>query len=419
MKLIILNPTVAPHVQQTVIAYFEAGYLDKFYTSFFDHPENKFSSYFKKIGSIEKEVRRRAFDQLPIDKFSSRPIPELLRIMASKKAGPLITDKIWEWSELGFDKWVAGKITSKIDAVHTYEHAALATLQRAKELNIFSIYEQPSQHHAFFNNIALEQMELYPSLKTEASALLVNTKAVRRNKRRDEELELATIIICNSSFTKKTLIKGGVNADKICIIPLAFPAVSTPKPVTYTDKPLIFLYAGNQSLRKGSHILYDAWRKCEFKENEAELWMVGRMNLPEELRKDLPGKVVIKENIPHSEMMKLYKQADVFVLPTLADGFGMVVTEAMSQGLPVIASENSCGPDIIEHMKDGWAIPAGSTLALINQMKWCVLHRKDIPKFGVAARQKATNWQWPQYRKELAKLIFDKWQLFQQSKLSV
>jgi glycosyltransferase involved in cell wall biosynthesis len=401
------------------MAYQEAGYLDHFYTSFFEHPKNVFSSVLKKIKSLEKEINRRSFHELPIDKFVSRPIPELLRSIASRELGPIAADRIWEWSELGFDNWVAKNLNNNIDAVHTYEHAALSTLKKAKELNIFGIYEQPSQHHAFFDAIVKQQNALYPELQTAGAELLVNDKAKKRNARRDKELALASLIICNSTFTKKTLIAGGVDPQKITVIPLGFPPVIQHQKAGSGKKPIIFIYAGNQSLRKGSHLLYQAWRNCNFSAAEAELWLIGKMQLPQHLREDLPGKVIIKENIPHEELMSLYQQADVFVLPTLADGFGMVVTEAMSQGIPVIASENCCGPDVIEPGKDGWIIPAGDIDKLSTQMQWCVVNPQQVALCGNAAKQKATNWQWPQYRQKLAEIVYNKWRQFKQEKLSV
>jgi glycosyltransferase involved in cell wall biosynthesis len=419
-KIIVSNPSVAPHVRQTVKAYNDAGYLYKLFTSFFDHLDNKFSSFLRKIKPLQKEVSRRAFHELPIERFVSRPIPELLRSVAARVLSPTITDRIWEWSELGFDKWVAGNLNlSTADAVHTYEHAALATLKRAGELSLFGIYEQPSQHHAFFTTIAKQQIALYPELNSAAAELLINAKAAKRNKRRDRELTLASLIICNSTFTKTTLVAGGVDEKKITVIPLAFPEVN-PQPKPLRDKkPLVFIYAGNQSLRKASHLLYLAWRKCNFSADEAELWLIGKMLLPETLRSNLPGKVTIKENIPHEEMMALYQKADVFVLPTLADGFGMVITEAMSQGVPVVSSANSCGPDVIEHNKNGWIITAGDVDMLVDQMKWCVANPENVQSCGEAAKIKAAEWQWPQYRQKLAETVFNEWQKFKQAKQSV
>ncbi|MES2113092.1 MAG: hypothetical protein V4577_30355, partial [Bacteroidota bacterium] len=164
MKIAVSNPSVAPHVRQTVTAYYEAGHLQQFYTTLFEHPENYFSSQLKQIKAIRENIGRRSFHEIPIEKFCSRPLPELVRTISSKKLGPRITDRIWEWAELSFDTWVSRKVSHELDAVHTYEHAALATLSEAKAKNVFCIYEQPSVHHTFFSSLVSQQLSLYPEL---------------------------------------------------------------------------------------------------------------------------------------------------------------------------------------------------------------------------------------------------------------
>lgn len=410
MKVIIAHPVIAPHVKQNVIGYNEAGYLLYFFTTFFDHPDSLLSNKLSNVASIKALIKRRRFDEISIEKFKSRPLPELIRSFAARKTNPIITDLIWEWAELGFDKWVAKAIKHyRPDVVHTYEHAALVSLQQARSLNIFSVYEQPSQHHSYFTAVVEKQFELYPALKTETTSLLINKKAERRNHRRDQELALASLIICNSTFTKKTLINGGVEEGKISIIPLGFPVIKEILRTYHKNKPVVFLYAGNQSIRKGSHLLYEAWRVCNFTPAEAKLMLVGKMTLPEEMRANLPGDVLIKENIPHHELTSLYGEADVFVLPTLADGFGMVVTESMASGLPVIATDACCGPDVIKNNENGWIIAAGDLQALINQMKYCVSHQQDLKSVGIKAQQTAAKWQWADYRKKLNTVVYQKW----------
>ena len=217
-------------------------------------------------------------------------------------------------------------------------------------------------------------------------------------------MQLADLVLCNSGFTKKTLAAAGISSTNIEVIPYGFPTpldAYSPK----QHEKVIFLNAGTQNLRKALHLLYRAWRTCNFSAEEAELWLIGKMSLPEDLRQGLPGQVVIKDSIPRSELMKLYQQASVFVLPTLADGFGMVITEAMSRGVPVITTENSGGPDIIEHEKNGFIIPAGQEEALVQQMKWCVNNRHLLNEIGGAAWEKAASWQWADYRKAVSQMV--------------
>jgi len=406
MKISIANPSVAPHVKQNVTAYFDSGDLSTFYTTFFSHPESTLSILLSKIPGLNKELKKRAFNNLPIPYFASKPLLEILRSISARKLSAEITDAIWHRAELSFDNWVAKRIdTENIDAIHTYEHCALATLEKARQKGIYTIYEQLSQHHTFFTKVAKEQFLLYPDLKTLNNDLLVNNKAKKRNIRRDNELKLADVILCNSSFTKTTLIDAGIDEKKITVIPLAFPKPIEKVRDRNRNEPIKFLYAGNQSLRKGVHLLYEAWKICNFEAVEAELWLIGKMQLPEHLRTNLPGKVIIKNTIPHEELIGIYSEVDIFVLPTLADGFGMVITESMSQGTPVITTENSAGPDIIKHNENGWIIPAGNLEALIKQMKAVVKNAANLEKISTAALATARRWQWPEYRSSLNKKI--------------
>jgi glycosyltransferase involved in cell wall biosynthesis len=80
----------------------------------------------------------------------------------------------------------------------------------------------------------------------------------------------------------------------------------------------------------------------------------------------------------------------------------------MSRGVPVIATLNSAGPDIINHMVDGWIIEPGQVEALATQMKWCVANSDSLNDFGKAALIKADSWQWEDYRRELVLRVNEK-----------
>jgi glycosyltransferase involved in cell wall biosynthesis len=411
VKVVLSNPSVAPHIRQTVGAYHEAGSLAKFYTTFIEHPDYRLSTFLKCFPLLRKDILRRSFHNVNIDKVETRALPELLRSISARKWSPVLTDFIWEWAELGFDRWVARKLSPSDDVVHTYEHAALSTLQRAKSMKMFTVYEQSSAHHTHFMRMFSEQMTLYPELINPELILKTNNLATRRNSRRDQELQLADLILCNSTFTRDTLLNSGIEPQKVVTIPLAFPAVEISTVEKQQDGPVIFLHAGNQSVTKGSHILYQAWNNCSFSNGEAELWLIGRNALPENFRKRLSGKVIIRSNIPHMELMSLYQRTHVLVMPTLADGFGMVITEAMSRGVPVIASTNCCGPDLITSGKDGWIVAAGDCVALEARLKWCVKHKAELPLAGRAAQEKAGQWQWLDFRLRLVELVTKEWEM--------
>ena len=71
---------------------------------------------------------------------------------------------------------------------------------------------------------------------------------------------------------------------------------------------------------------------------------------------------------PFSELYKIYSQASVFVLPTIEDGFGNVIVEAMACGVPVIATTNCGAADIITDGVDGFIIPIRDIRALRDKI---------------------------------------------------
>jgi glycosyltransferase involved in cell wall biosynthesis len=131
------------------------------------------------------------------------------------------------------------------------------------------------------------------------------------------------------------------------------------------------------------------------------------MGLPEKLLQNIPDSITISGTVPRSQLYEIYHQSDVFVFPTLCDGFGMVVTEAFAQGLPVIATDRAGASDLIQHGKNGFIIPAGNALALAEIMDWCITHRQEVKAMRQAALDTAAKWQWSDYRSKLIESIND------------
>lgn len=411
-KVALAHPGNATFVRHSAQALLDRGMLDYFATTFVDHPEYYLSRFFSKaltmLGPQYAELaKRRAFPEVPKEKLRTYPLWELARTLCHRLNRPVMSDAVWELGEKRFTAHVARNLRPPTDAVYTYEFAALEILQAAKRFGMLTFYEQPSQHHKTFDRIYGLMRRDYPEAISDATATVyAEDKRSRRTSRLDEELRLADWVLCNSSYTRRTLVEGGVPEGKILVTPYGFPEVHAP--VREATGPVAFLNAGTLNVRKGLHILYAAWRNLSPALDSAELHLVGNQELPEALFRDLPGRVTFLDRIPHQDLMALYHQVDVFVLPTLAEGFGMVITEAMSRGVPVITTTESAGPDIIEHGVNGWLIPPGDIEALEGQMRWCIEHRHLLPEIGRRAAETARGWQWGDYRRALADKIEEK-----------
>src|SRR5262249_39961282 len=81
-----------------------------------------------------------------------------------------------------------------------------------------------------------------------------------------------------------------------------------------------------------------------------------------------------------------YHRADLFVLPSLEDGFGFVAAEAMACGLPVVVTDQCGASDWVTHGETGWVLPAGADEALAGVFHWSLADRTRLVEMGRASR---------------------------------
>jgi glycosyltransferase involved in cell wall biosynthesis len=93
---------------------------------------------------------------------------------------------------------------------------------------------------------------------------------------------------------------------------------------------------------------------------------------------------------------------DILVFPSLFEGFGLVITEAMSQGTPVITTDRTAGPDLISHGVDGWLVEAASSNAIIEVLLSVIEKPELLEQIGLAAKKKAKTRPWSVYSQEMA-----------------
>ncbi len=175
-----------------------------------------------------------------------------------------------------------------------------------------------------------------------------------------EEMELCDRIIVNSTWSAKCLAIEGITAKKVSVIPLVYtshgysPHTSKTSKVRLVGKrhaphPIKLLFLGQVNLRKGIGRLIDAMRLLS-DDRRFELTLAGPCEIEPTFWSSLPNVRWIGP-LKRSQVAEAYQNADVFILPTLSDGYALTQLEALSHGLPVIASRN-CG-QAVQHEKNG------------------------------------------------------------------
>jgi glycosyltransferase involved in cell wall biosynthesis len=214
-------------------------------------------------------------------------------------------------------------------------------------------------------------------------------------------------VIAISQFLKNTLLKEGIDADKIHVIPLGFDAASVifkAETESITNRPLRLLYAGKITQRKGILYLLEAIKR--FDKNDVELHIIGNLYGNGDAFATYKDYYNFSPGISQIELFKRYADYDVLVFPSLLEGFGLVTVEAMGAGLPVITTANTNATEVLQDGKNGYLVPIRSVDAIANAI--ANIRNMDNATFQTMrhnARQTALQYTWDIYRNKLASYI--------------
>jgi alpha-maltose-1-phosphate synthase len=256
--------------------------------------------------------------------------------------------------------------------------------------------------HALTNQTIMQGVaQRFPAWQGEIEARLPEVLECEKR-----EHALATKIIVASSFSKSTLVAQGVSEERILLNPYGVDLELFHPPVEpRTRQPLRFLFLGLVSARKGVPLLLEAWQQLKL--NDAELWLVGPVSEQEKvLIPDLPGLKVLGK-YPHQELPELLRQCDVLVFPSYCEGFAMVLLEALASGMPIITTEATAGPDLIEDGIEGRLIPSGDLDALCAAMQECASDPDRLDEMAKAARRTAERFSWDAYGDRWQQILRD------------
>ena len=218
-----------------------------------------------------------------------------------------------------------------------------------------------------------------------------------------QEHKEADIIVAASTFTKNSLIENGVDENKIKLNPYGVDCeLFRYKPVKKNEK-IRFLFVGGITIRKGVPLLLKAWQQINSKDAELILVGWGDEKIIESLSKYKNVKFLGKIN--HRNLPAIFSSANVFIFPSYFEGFGLVILEALSAGLPVITTEATAGPDIIRHGKDGFIFPSGNLDSLVSYMNFFINNEPRLYEMSYNAREKALKYTWEEYGKRWSKII--------------
>ncbi len=187
---------------------------------------------------------------------------------------------------------------------------------------------------------------------------------------REAELLTADAIIATSQFVRSGILDASSTRVPVALAPYgATENRESPTPVVPTlppPGPTRLLWVGQLAYRKGAHWLVKAMRAMS--PSVAHLTIVSRQQPPPWLG-PLPDNVTVLSGVSNHSLGLLFGSHDIFVLPSLVEGFGLVYLEALGQGLPILGTANSGVPDIIETGEQGIVVSAGSVASIVTAIE--------------------------------------------------
>lgn len=287
---------------------------------------------------------------------------------------------------------------SETTAIYAYEDAALWTFRRAERGGLERVWDLPLPHYLTIEETLREESHRWPEAMTGPPPV----EPAWKRRRKDQELALATKVSVASAFTKKSLERTGSRAP-IVVVPYGFPVDAFRAREQRPSGRFTVLSVGTHDLRKGTPYLLEAWKRAAIP--DADLHLVGPLRLSAAFVERYAGTFRHSPHVPKSELDAHYAAADVLAFPTLGDGFGLVIQEAMCCGTPVVTTACGGGPECITDGADGWLVPPRDVDALVERLRAIAADRDRAFAIGQAARARAERWTWPEAGEALVRAL--------------
>ena len=221
--------------------------------------------------------------------------------------------------------------------------------------------------------------------------------------RLEQECEIADRIMVGSSFARQSFVELGYDASRIVVTPYGVDAGQfTPRSEPRRDGVFRVLFVGQIGQRKGVSYLFQGYEK--FRRPDSELHVVGGYSPGHEVYARYQHLYRHTPHIPHKDLPSLFREADVFVFPSLVEGMGLVVLEAMACGVPVIATTHGPG-DIVRDGLDGFFVPIRDADAIANRLDQLYRDPSLREQMGRNAREQASRFTWQAYAQRAADAV--------------
>jgi alpha-maltose-1-phosphate synthase len=403
--ILLSHPTANQNVRQAARAFVEANLLEEFWTCMNWKQDGLLDRLAALSARFQNELRRRSLPAELAPFIRTVPWRELGRQAAGQigweqltrdESGLFSVETVYRSLDHRVAERVAASLTIK--AVYAYDDGALDTFRAAKERGIKCIFEHPIIYWRMVRQIHREEAELHPEWAPTLGALGDSEEKLAR---KDQELTLADLVVTPSSFAQNSIALCPALTAPVLVVPYGTGPVGAHPKRAQTSGKLRVLFVGALSQAKGLGYLLEAVNHLE---RDIEFTLIGRRVSPAVPASSVLDKYRWIPSLPHDQLLQEMSRHDVLVLPSLHEGFGLVMTEAMGQGLVVITTPHTAGPDLITDGVDGFLVPTRSAAAIEERLALLLRDRDRLRAMQEEAREKALACTWENYRRRLVQL---------------
>ncbi len=386
MKVIVAHSD-RQYCNHLLLAIAQKGWLERFYTLF---SGNKFAAWQWLLPPrVRNQLRKRAVDA------SLTPFIEHFPALfaADRLMSKSLADRIrfgYEW----FDRAVAKHLNrNHFDLIITYENANRHTLRTARMLGKTTVLDLAQIHH---RDIAEYGREFMTPEQRRAEVEHINP-------RKEEALSHTDYVLTLSRFAAQSMLRHGWPAERLFTVPLGVDTARFQAKADYRRSgPLRLLFVGTLTRRKGIGPLLEAMRRLP--PNTAELTLIGPMADAHDLLHTHAGCFRYLPFLHHEALAEHYRQADLFVFPSLLDSWAQTVLEAMACGTPAIVSNRTGAREAVEQ-GGGWVIPANDPQTLAEAILRCADQPDLLANTGQKAALIAQQYSWTVYQERLQEAL--------------